>query len=578
MQVCPIHVPQYERRRLSSPVVVGSRPCGRPVWSEGRSDQCYFHSGGPKDPGEFLNRFVDEVNRIQTDSEAKEFDFSGFIFPEFTPTSPLAFGKPLSLRDAVFRGSAWFTSFSFNEADFQNATFEADVNFSQGTFGVAVFNNCRFQQRSSFRRADFNERASFEGAIFAEADFLHARFAQGASFLRAEFREAVIFAETSLLGSTHFGDAKFQEDTHFGFSDFEHGFFGGAVFQREANFGGITVREWLHFDGTDFKGVVNFEDARIEGKLIFESGEIGQTTFRAQAFFDRAVFRGETTFKEVRVENRISFRDAVAASKLMFQDVQVTESGILDFRYAVVREQGSVEFLGHKDAQEMRRVRLLHTDVTRIGFRNVTWWGPQEDRVIIDERILHRDLREVASSQAAPLQETPASGPHRGEVGEDEIRIDLGREGTSYESVEALYRDLRYNYEKGLRYAEAGDFYIREMEMKRLGRVPGVGLSAWLARNFSVISLYRLLSLYGESYGRAGAWIFGSIVAFGALRVGVSALSGPISVASVLEALVASFWAFFQVSATTWIDQLERLWAILVFALFFLALRRRLKR
>jgi uncharacterized protein YjbI with pentapeptide repeats len=525
-----------------------------------------------------LKRFVDEVNRIQSDEEAKEFDFSGFIFPDFTPTSPLALVKPVSLRDAVFQGSAWFRSFRFNEADFENATFEADANFSQATFGTANFDNCRFKRRSSFRNAEFDGRASFKGATFAEVDFLQARFAQDTSFLGAEFGEKAIFAEMSLLGSMHFGDAKFQEDAHFGFSDLENGFFGGAVFEREANFGGITVQERLHFDGTDFKGVVNFEDAEIQGKLIFESGEIGQTAFRARAFFDRAVIRGGITFKEVRVENRISFRDAVALSKLVFQDVQVTESGILDLRYAVLREDRSVEFLGHKDVQEMRRVRLLHTDVTRIRFRNVSWWGPGKDRVIFDERVLRRDLSEVASSLAARGKETSASGPYRGEVGEDKIRIGHVHEGTSYESVEALYRDLRYNYEEGLRYSEAGDFYIREMEMKRLGRAPGEGLSAWLQRNFSIISLYRVLSCYGESYARAGAWTLGSILAFGALRVGVDVLSGPISIPSILQAFVASFWAFFQVGATTWIDQLERLWAILLFALFFLALRRRLRR
>ena len=144
--------------------------------------------------------------------------------------------------------------------------------------------------------------------------------------------------------------------------------------------------------------------------------------------------------------------------------------------------------------------------------------------------------------------------------------------GTSYETVEALYRDLRRNYEDSLRYPDGGDFYVREMEMKRLGRAPGTGLLSWLKRNISLLSVYWILSKYGESYDRALAWIVGSVLLFAFLRFII------IPSTSLVEAIALSSGAVFQLAGVTALDQVQRIWSVLILALFFLAVRRRLKR
>jgi len=85
----------------------------------------------------------------------------------------------------------------------------------------------------------------------------------------------------------------------------------------------------------------------------------------------------------------------------------------------------------------------------------------------------------------------------------------IGKEEfVTYGAVAQIYRRLRRNYESNLRFAEAGDFFIGEMEMRRLDvntRFKNKILREiilWLKRNLSPLGIYKHLSLYGESYGR----------------------------------------------------------------------------
>ena len=76
-------------------------------------------------------------------------------------------------------------------------------------------------------------------------------------------------------------------------------------------------------------------------------------------------------------------------------------------------------------------------------------------------------------------------------------------------TVMAVYRNLRENYEFRLRYDEAGQFFIKEMELKRKYReeVSNAGEERSVVikrngpfrRNLSLTGLYYHLSNYGES-------------------------------------------------------------------------------
>ena len=93
---------------------------------------------------------------------------------------------------------------------------------------------------------------------------------------------------------------------------------------------------------------------------------------------------------------------------------------------------------------------------------------------------------------------------------------------TTLDGIKSIYSNLRENYEYRLRYDEAGEFFIREMELKRIYRdtisrltvrnsfeskeeerssslkiLRQIKKNWWLRRNISLTGFYRLAS-YGE--------------------------------------------------------------------------------
>ncbi len=73
---------------------------------------------------------------------------------------------------------------------------------------------------------------------------------------------------------------------------------------------------------------------------------------------------------------------------------------------------------------------------------------------------------------------------------------------------EEMYRRLRRNYENNYRFVEAGDFIIREMEMRKLNVTAWFTnkklkkIELWIKKNLSLLGIYKYLFRYGESYWR----------------------------------------------------------------------------
>ena len=73
----------------------------------------------------------------------------------------------------------------------------------------------------------------------------------------------------------------------------------------------------------------------------------------------------------------------------------------------------------------------------------------------------------------------------------DEIKIDEGHH-ENYELVGEVYRKLRIGYERVLRFSEAGDFYVGDMEMMRRNAISKKRYADTL-----LITLYKWFSYYG---------------------------------------------------------------------------------
>jgi hypothetical protein len=128
----------------------------------------------------------------------------------------------------------------------------------------------------------------------------------------------------------------------------------------------------------------------------------------------------------------------------------------------------------------------MRTDITGIEFSEKARWGERvKDRFkVLDERQLEEKIKESDSQTTKDLN--------------------LG-------SIKAVYRNLRENYEYRMRYDEAGQFFIREMELKRNYREVvskeeenslEVKQNNWFRRNFSLTGLYYNLFEYGEDLKR----------------------------------------------------------------------------
>jgi hypothetical protein len=104
---------------------------------------------------------------------------------------------------------------------------------------------------------------------------------------------------------------------------------------------------------------------------------------------------------------------------------------------------------------------------------------------------------------------------------ETKTKTNLEKQKLSLGSILASYRNLRENYEYRLRYDDAGQFFVREMELKRKYRekfstsenrhLPKE--NNWFRRNFSFVGFYRNICNYGESSTRP-LILFGIIMFF----------------------------------------------------------------
>ncbi len=101
----------------------------------------------------------------------------------------------------------------------------------------------------------------------------------------------------------------------------------------------------------------------------------------------------------------------------------------------------------------------MNTDITGVRFSDKARWGEKNveyDKFwrgkkakegkfkIVDERLLEEKINKEKDSHTTK-------------------DFNLG-------SIKAVYRNLRENYEYRMRYDEAGQFFIREMELKRMYR------------------------------------------------------------------------------------------------------------
>ena len=358
------------------------------------------------------------------------------------------------------------------------------------------FTNFHFEKSVDFSEAKFAEGADFFRAKFAEgADFYKAQFAEYANFSAAQFTEEAIFYNTQFTKEATFYETRFTKEANFSEAQFaESANFSGADFTKEATFSEAKFTKSADFSEAKFTKSADFSEAKFA-----ERADFSKTYVKDDAAFTKALFK-EVVFYKTQFADKADFSEIQSTLEKTYPR--------LDFHNVQFDVPEHIAFL--KD--NLSEVSFVGTDITRVKFGEDTIWG---------DKFKIREEREIENQ----LKTTNIA-----------TDIQLG-------DVLAVYRNLRENYEFRMRYDEAGEFFIREMGMKRRYQtlnsrskknifrlkwwikeislleeknIIGVGQNDWVSRNISLTGLYYHLSRYGQSFSRPALFGVG-IVAFSTL-------------------------------------------------------------
>jgi hypothetical protein len=257
-----------------------------------------------------------------------------------------------------------------------------------------------------------------------------------------------------------FQNAVFHGPVDFSHCEFEASSFLGAQFRQDASFYETKFGKEATFQGSKFEKTAYFE------KTHFKRGvDFSRTQFTEETIFDGTEFRGITDFSFCKILGEARFLGAFFKDAVRFTNVFLKNPENVIFR---------------PDSGQMHFVSFANTDVSRIRFSEDVRFGLDKEFTIYDEVQLEHAIRLFGK------EEKPA--------------IPLG-------SVLGVYRNLRENYEYRMRYDEAGELFIREMEIKRKYKerwdktknMYRISLKNPVVRNLSLTGLYYHLSKYGQS-------------------------------------------------------------------------------
>jgi uncharacterized protein YjbI with pentapeptide repeats len=266
-------------------------------------------------------------------------------------------------------------------------------------------------------------------------------------FTKFIFPEGVVFPKI-LKKKTIFKGAIFQDEVRFITTSFEN----------EADFSGVSFEKGATFANVVFQGKARFERAMFKGQAQFV-----KSTFQCSVNFFRTTFAEETEFSSV---GEIVFPFNIAEAILTLgeeEDKRTIFAEEVDFRNVRFLKPEKVRFR----KINLSKFRFLGTDLRKVEFIDVDWYKEE--------------------------------GAGRNKI-YDEVSPDPENRKLDHPLITQVYKRLRANYEENLNYAEAGDFHIGEMEMRRKDKREKIS-------NRFAISLYMGISYYGESFLLPLGWL-----------------------------------------------------------------------
>ncbi|HEY9386209.1 MAG TPA: pentapeptide repeat-containing protein [Nitrososphaeraceae archaeon] len=369
------------------------------------------------------------------------------------------------------------------------------------------------------------------------------------TFQEVNFSKALFSDEVILVGTKFHGEAYFSETKFFGGANFS-----GAIFSHYTSFFGAMFSGGAYFNGT------NFSEVNFHGSRFYSEAHFPKAIFSKETEFIEARFSKEAYFYEVKFYAKVDFTAARFSHEAYFSGEFNDKAKI---NYVIFEKGEQILF----DVEDLSKVSFLNTDITRVKFGEKVQWSKEDNKyVMIDEKELENFFER--SIYWFSWDDVPGKDEHKfithlkellnlnlngnGDLeiikssynticissGNDLVSIKLNKDLTkatlsyndsalqffvkryknmqyvstfpviSLASVKALYRNLRENTEYRMRYDEASEFFIREMELKRKYRECRSGddltvvTNGLIRRNLSLTGLYYNLFKYGEDLKR----------------------------------------------------------------------------
>lgn len=325
--------------------------------------------------------------------------------------------------------------------------------------GPAWFAKVRFEGegRTDFSNAQFLAKG---GTSFYEARFLKEG---GASFNCAKFSSDC---------PTNFSKAEFSGNSNIDFTGAEFSGNGDTYFRQTvfSNNGDVCFK-LVTFGG---EGTVKFNMARFIGS--------GTTNFEGAKFptkkgvdFSRTEFsaNGGTTF---------SGTDFSDCHSVHFEGTQFNVNCEFTSTKFPWRPDQLVFFKGAVDPIDLSKCSFIYSNPERLIFRNFKFLQNEPEEFLgcrfnlLRRKIVLRDERRVDNGE---LEIINIEGPQK-----------------AYSYVEAFYRQFKRSLEAEKNWEEAGEYHYGELECKRKA-----------GEHWPFLFLYKVLSGYGERYFWAFSWL-----------------------------------------------------------------------
>jgi uncharacterized protein YjbI with pentapeptide repeats len=381
----------------------------------------------------------------------------------------------------------------------------------EGTQDTAKDTKC------SYKREDGNrcEGSALEGSK-EHLCILHATSKDAKECLRAFYKqmdegshdfEGYQLPEADLSGRVFHGDVTFRNARFTGDVTFKE-----ATFPEQTDLRGATFEGDVSFEGVEFGGSANVAGATFKKEAIWKGVTFGnEALFEGCAFgpmadFDHGTFTGDAHFERARISGDLDLGYSEFKKYSFFIELECEGEG--DFSFA--------EFMAYADFAGSRWKELNMTDV--IFDKRGCFDGAEiVSGTFEDAELRHVTFRDVdmanvfttgASLEEAYMSQAKWGKVQRGPLGKKlEVREETlaNEEGTkeALNRAEAAHRNLKESYKNEGDYETAGEFFIREMAIRRKRAILDKEYGYWVMSN-----IIAGLCGYGERPTRVIFWWF----------------------------------------------------------------------